>query len=273
MKEYFYLNGEVVTSDKAFLHVTDLGLLRGYGIFDFFRAIDGQPVFMEDHLNRFERSAALMRLTIPESRERLREIVFELVKLNNQPLLGIKFVLTGGYSPDGFVPTTPNLAVVAKPFKFAEPKKGMKLLSVEHQRELPEIKTTNYIMPIWVLPQMQAIGADDVLYHKDGFVTESSRSNIFVIKNDKIITAQKGVLHGITRKHILDFARQHFEVEERDLSVEEFWAADEVFTCGSTKRIVPITHVDQKPFGDGNIGKTTEKLQVLFMEHELANGH
>ena len=95
MQEFIYLNGEILPAEKAQLHVSDLGLLRGYGIFDFFRSIDGQPVFMEDHLDRFENSAKLMGLPIPESRDKLREIIYEIIRLNPQKLLGVKMIMTG----------------------------------------------------------------------------------------------------------------------------------------------------------------------------------
>ncbi|PWK28349.1 D-alanine transaminase/branched-chain amino acid aminotransferase [Arcicella aurantiaca] len=267
-----YLNGEILPSEKAQIHVSDLGLLRGYGIFDFFRAIDGQPIFIEDHLDRFENSARLMRLPIPESRERLREIILEIIRLNPHPLLGVKMVMTGGYSEDGYTPSEQsNLIVMGKPFEFKPADIGMKLMSMEYRREIPEIKTLNYIVPIRAIQQMKAQGADDLLYYRDGKISESSRSNIFIIKNEKIITPVDGALFGVTRKHILNFAKKHFIVEERDVTVQEFWEADEVFTTGSTKRIVAITKTDNQVFSDGKVGRITKKLQELFLEEEKAN--
>ena len=267
-----YLNGEILPSEKAQIHVSDLGLVRGYGIFDFFRAIDGQPIFIEDHLDRFENSARLMGLPIPESRERLREIILEIIRLNPHPLLGVKMVMTGGYSEDGYTPAEQsNLIVMGKPFEFKPADVGMKLMSMEYRREIPEIKTLNYIVPIRAIQQMKAQGADDLLYYRDGKISESSRSNIFIIKNEKIITPVDGALFGVTRKHILNFAKKHFSVEERDVTVQEFWEADEVFTTGSTKRIVAITKTDNQVFSEGKVGRITKKLQELFLEEEKAN--
>ena len=268
-----YLNGEILPSQKAQLHVSDLGLLRGYGIFDFFRAIDGQPVFIEDHLDRFENSAKLMGLPIPESRDRLREIIHEIIRLNPHKLLGIKMIMTGGYSEDGYTPSLKsNLVVMGKPFEFKPADVGMNLMSMEYRREIPEIKTLNYIVPIRALQQMKSMGADDVLYYKDDKISESSRSNIFIVKNEKIITPLDGALFGVTRKHILNFAKNHFIVEERDVSIQEYFEADEVFTTGSTKRIVAITKTDSHIFGNGKVGNITEKLQNLFLEEEKNNG-
>ena len=269
MQNFIYLNGEILPTEKAQLHVSDLGLLRGYGIFDFFRAIDGQPVFIEDHLDRFENSAKLMHLPIPESRDRLREIILEIIRLNPHKLLGVKMIMTGGYSEDGYTPSPKsNLIVMGKPFEFKPADVGLKLMSMEYRREIPEIKTLNYIVPIRAIQQMKTVGADDVLYHQNGKISESSRSNIFIVKDEKIITPLDGALFGVTRKHILNFAKNHFEVEERDVSTQEFFEADEVFTTGSTKRITAIIETDNQEFSNRKVGNITKKLQVLLLEDE-----
>lgn len=270
MKEYNFLNGQILLSEEAKIHVSDLGLLRGYGIFDFFRAVNGKPVFMDDHLDRLENSARLMGLPIPESRERLKEIILELIELNPHDLLGIKVVMTGGYSPDGYTPAEPsNLMIIPKPFIFKPADIGMKLMTYEYSREIPEIKTLSYISPIRVLPKMREAGADDLLYHLNGDISESSRSNIFIIKDRKVITPKDGVLYGVTRKYVLELCREYFEVEERDVTLKETLEADEVFTTGSTKRVVAISQIDNTIFNDGKIGKQTRKIQSLFLEREL----
>ena len=178
-------------------------------------------------------------------------------------------IMTGGYSEDGYTPSSKsNLVVIGKSFEFKPADIGMKLMTLEYRREIPEIKTLNYIVPIRAIQQMKAVGADDVLYYKDGKISESSRSNIFIVKDKKVITPLDGALFGVTRKHILNFAKNHFEVEERDVTTQEFWEADEVFTTGSTKRIIAITQVDNQVFSDGKVGTITKKLQALFLEEE-----
>jgi len=112
-----YLNGQYLPKEEAALNVADLAILRGFGIFDYFRYADGKPRFIEDHLDRFFRSAKLLELEMPVSRDQLRATVYELIQRNEQPEGGIRFVLTGGYSPDGYTPTTPNLIAMGYPFK------------------------------------------------------------------------------------------------------------------------------------------------------------
>jgi branched-chain amino acid aminotransferase len=269
MKEYVFMNGSFMNAADAHISVNDLGLLRGYGIFDFFRAIDGKPIFLEDHLARFQASATLMNLEIPVTIDQLRQIINDIIKLTDQPLLGVKVILTGGESLDGYTPASQSmLLVTCKPFSFKDATMGMKLMTLDHQRDIPTIKTLNYIVPIRAIPAMKAMNADDVLYHSNGFITELSRSNIFIIKNQTLITPATGILYGVTRKHVLAIAKQQMAVEERNISLEEFWQADEVFTTGSTKRIIAITQVDNQAFSTGKIGKTTQALQDIFLSYE-----
>jgi D-alanine transaminase/branched-chain amino acid aminotransferase len=124
------------------------------------------------------------------------------------------------------------------------------------------------MVPIRALQAMKLVGADDVLYHKDGRISESSRSNIFIVKNEKISTPLDGALFGVTRKHVLNLAKNHFEIEERNITTQEFWKSDEVFTTGSTKRIIAITQTDNQVFSAGRVGLITKKLQDLFLEEE-----
>jgi branched-chain amino acid aminotransferase len=240
-------------------------LLRGYGIFDFFKAIKGEAIFIEDHLDRFESSAQKMHLIVPESRDTLRAAILKIIDKNSHPTLGVKMVLTGGYSEDGYAPAPQsNLIILGKPFVAQNPVKPQKLMTVKFQRELPDIKTTNYLTPIWNLGKMRAMGADDVLYHNDGCILESSRSNVFIIKGKTVVTPKTDILYGISRKHILERAAREFEVEQRPISLAELFTADEVFLSSSTKRVAPVIGVDDCVFSGGVVGKITSRISELM---------
>jgi len=251
LEEYSFINGDVIPVAEAKLNINDLALLRGYGVFDFFRVIDGKPIFLEDYLDRFKNSLKGLGLITNFTRQYLTDHIYELVRLNNHPLLGIKMVCTGGYAFDGYTPTSSNLFMLARPFSFHPYENGIRLMTVHHQRELFHVKSINYLTPISLLPKMKAIGADDVLYFKDGYITESSRSNIFIIKNGILITPEHGMLNGVTRKRILAFAREIMPVEVRLVTLKEANTADEVFLSASTKRISPVIGIDDNTFQSG----------------------
>ena len=162
-KEYAFVNGDIMPIKKATIGITDLGLLRGYGIFDFFRAIDGKTIYLENHLDRFERSMRFMSMESPFSRAELRENILKIAELNHAPLLGIKMIATGGYSPDGYTPTTPNILIMGKPFAIPPFEKGLKLMLFDHVRDMSEVKTLNYSFPISQMLTLSKNGFDDVL--------------------------------------------------------------------------------------------------------------
>ena len=264
----YILNDKIIDEDKAFVHVSDLALLRGYGVFDFFRLVELQPLYLEDHLARFFRSADALRLKCPIGRKRLRSMIFEMIATNKIQNSGIRIVLTGGASETGYSIGKPTLFVMNEPINalpedhFA---KGIKLILHEYIRDLPEVKSINYLTGIYKLPDIKKHHAMDLLYHWNGKISEVTRSNFFIIdKKGKIVTPQSGVLKGINRKHVIGMAKKHFEVEERDLHLTELSTVKEAFITGTTKKIMPVCQIDDITVGDGNPGPVTMKLQQQY---------
>ena len=266
----FIINDQIIDHDKAFVHVSDLAILRGYGVFDFFRTVGLQPVFFEDHIDRFFRSANILRLKCPVKKETLKSMILKLISQNKIENSGIRMVLTGGESSNGYAIGEPKLIVTNEPLTpipkehFSE---GVKLISYEYLRDIPEVKTTNYLMGIYNIPEIIASGAVDQLYHWQGKISELTRSNFFIIdQNNKIITAADGVLKGVNRKYVLDIARQKFDVEERDVYMEELTSAKEAFITGTTKLIIPVRQIDDVVIGNGKRGSVTKDLQNMFKD-------
>jgi len=271
MIKYYNVNGEIVPIEKAVINVKDLGFLRGYSVFDFFRIFKGQPVFIEDHLARLERSTNELGLELPYSKAELVEKIIALAKANQMETGGIKIIITGGYSLDGFLPTKPNFVMLASKLTTYEESvytKGIKLMAYEYTRETPYTKTTNYLKPISIQKEIKAAEAFDVLYHDGVYISESARSNFFIVNHEgTIITPDKDALEGITRKHVLEVAKKHFKVEIRPLSIKETMAAREAFMTSSTKGVMPVRQVDFWRINKGIIGETTKQLIELFRQH------
>ena len=264
----YILNDKIIDEDKAFVHVSDLALLRGYGVFDFFRLVELQPLYLEDHLARFFRSADALRLKCPIGRKRLRSMIFEMIATNKIQNSGIRIVLTGGASETGYSIGKPTLFVMNETIN-ALPEdhftKGIKLILHEYIRDLPEVKSINYLTGIYKLPDIKKHHAMDLLYHWNGKISEVTRSNFFIIdKKGKMVTPQSGVLKGINRKYVIGMAKKHFEVEERDLHLTELSTAKEAFITGTTKKIMPVCQIDDITVGDGNPGPITMKLQQEY---------
>ncbi len=268
-----YINKEFVPIEKAGVSVTDLLVQRGYGIFDYLRVSDNKPLFLEDHLERFYNSANTMRLQVKESKEEVLEKVYELIKMNNLSYSGIRLLIGGGDSADGYTIFEPSLMIIQQPIPTPPDimnLQGIRLASFEYQRQLSRVKTTDYLMAIHLQPWMKEHGADDILYYSEGIVRECPRSNFFIIKNGTIITASNKMLLGITRKNILRIASENnIPVEERDFTMEELKTADEAFISSSTKRITAVRQIDDYILPAITEQSIAFKLFALLKEREL----
>ncbi len=267
-----FYNTAFFEEDDLSLKVTDLSIQRGFAVFDFFRTKDFIPLFLSDYLERFYNSISLMQLEPPCSQKELTSIIRELIAKNNIAESGIKLLLTGGYSADGYTPSTPNLIITQQHVtlttaeKFAE---GIRIITWDYQRELPEVKSINYMMGVWLQRKVKEKQAADVLYHKNGIITEFPRSNVFIVTAEQtVVTPAENILPGITRKKLLELAGQQYRVETRDVHLDEVKNAAEVFTTSTTKRILPITRVDDQLIGNGKPGPVTMALNQAFVQLE-----
>lgn len=270
-----FLNGNFINYSDASLHISDLGLLRGYGIFDFFRTTGNAPLFLDDHLNRFYASAKTVRLQVPIDREKIAAAIDELIRRNALDFSGVRLLLTGGYSEDGYLPTgKANLVITQQrmlPTSIDNFEKGISLVSYEHVRELPRVKSLNYLTGIHAQPLLAEHNADDVIFHSGGRVSECPRNNIFLVDSDsRIFTPERDVLFGITRKHILAMDLEGFTIAAADFSLQDLLNAREVFITSTTKRVMPVVRVDGKTIGNGRPGAVTRRVYKNFLNIENA---
>jgi len=250
---YCFAQNQISLLESAGVPVGDLLVQRGYGIFDYLRVANNKPLFIEAHLDRLFNSAKIMRLTIAQSKEDLKKIIAELIEKNNIPFSGIRLIIAGGDAPDGYTITAPHLIIIQQPLD-APPShiatKGIHLVSHFYQRQLAEVKTTDYLMAVYLQAWMKSQGGDDILYYNNDSVSECPRSNIFMISQDNtIVTPANNMLKGITRKNIIAVAEaHHLKIEQRDISLAEIKQAKEVFITSSTKRITPVAGLDDQKF-------------------------
>ena len=266
-QNYCYLNGDILPVRDAHIHISDLGLLRSYAVFDYFRTYNSKPFMLADHLDRFRNSANELRLPIELTDEQMASIIDELIHRSEAVDVGIRMVITGGYSLDSMAVTEPNFMIILEELPVMSEEvytKGVGLKTYEYLREAPVIKSTHYLNAIKLQPLKEKYGVWDLLYYYEDAVLESPRNNFFVFKDKVLITARDHVLRGVTRKKILELAGGVFEVEERKLTLEELWEADEAFISGTTKHIIPVVKIDGKSIGIGEVGECTKKLIKVF---------
>jgi branched-chain amino acid aminotransferase len=269
MMLYHHINGALTDTHAAAIGLNDLGLLRGYGIFDFFLVKNKQPLFFQDYMDRFSRSADLLGLELPFSREDTYDHIQELLDANQLSDAAIRLVLTGGYADDSYTPSSPNYIIMQHPTPTVpEPyyTKGIKLMSYPFERELPEIKSTNYLTGIRIRNLLKQAGAPEVLYHNGASISESARSNFFIVTNEGVlVTPEEKILHGITRKQILRLAQDlQIPTETRTLLLSELPKAREAFLTSTTKGVLPVTQIDDITIGNGTPGPISHQLMQAF---------
>jgi len=266
--KYVFINDRYIEAAQASLFITDLTIQRGYGIFDFCKTIGNKPVFLANHLERFFHSASKMHLDPGYNATELEDILITLIHKNDMGDSGIKITLTGGYSPDGYMIGKPNLVITQQPLelKLSMDQKGISLVTYAHQRQLPEIKTLDYLMAIWLQPFIKEHHADDVLYHHNGLVNECPRANFFIVtKEEEIITAKNNILKGVIRKNVLKLDHPEFMISQRDFTLADLRNAKEAFITSTTKHIMPVVSIDGNPISGGMPGVITEQLSNLLL--------
>lgn len=268
----YYVNGAFVPADQAGVSFNDTGFVRGYGVFDFLRTYGPIPFRLHDHILRLERSAAAIELPLPWSTGQIEEIVHQTLAHNPTAQdVSIRIVVTGGYSAGFLMPgNQPSLFVMLADITPNPPEtyaQGATLVSVDHERFMPSVKSLNYITAIMALKQAKQAGAVEALYRtKDGFLTECTTSNFFVFKDGTLITSDWGVLDGVTRRVALEIAEDVCPIAYRAISYAELGEMDEAFITSTTKEIMPIVRVDDVVIGDGKVGPNTQRLMSIWLE-------
>jgi len=265
-----YLNGKWVTEKDLMISALDIAVLRGFGIFDFLRTYGTKPFRLDEHVDRFFRSAKIMGIKPVKSKKEIIDIVHKGIKLNKFENIQIKIVQTGGVSPDGFTPSAkPNFFILFQKAAIYPPElysKGIKLLTSGIMRQIPQAKTINYMASIVEVQKAMKQGAKDILHTDEkGNIYEATRSNFYAIKNGNLITARDGILLGITRNAILDLAdKLKIPKEFRFLNKSELSSINEAFISNSSQEIAPVVAIDRTKIGNGKVGRLTKILLREF---------
>ena len=276
MKKFCYLNGKILPTDRARITLTNLGLLRGYGVFEYLVTYHGRLFCWSEHFARLTNSAKQLGMKVPLASGMAADIIQKLIAKNKLPEAGIKLVLTGGPSPDGITrrPDSSTFFILAGPRPHYPEKlytHGARVITAAYQREFPTIKSTNYQMALALQPRQKRARAVEILYTRDGLITECSRSNFFIFKNNTLITPKADILPGITRRIVLQFAKDKFKIEQRPLRLAELKSASEAFLTSTDREVMPVVKVDNLVIDSGRVGSNTRALIIAFRAYTASH--
>ena len=258
------INDKLVDSTEAALSIYSLGLNRGYAVFDYFRIVDGQFRFFDDHLARFSNSIRWSGIPCAYNIDEIRQKIIALKNKNGVENGFVRITLVGGTSMDfASIPAESDLIIAVGESKsggIKQEKSGVQLISKHYQRSIPHIKTTDYFFVQMHRKEMLAANAVDILYYSE-FITETSRANVFFVKNDTLYTPKSNILEGITRKNVLSL---YPDAVLSDISMDQLSDFDEAFICSSTKEITPVLKIDDLVIGNGQVGSKTREVMKGF---------
>lgn len=269
--------GNFYPPEQAKISVFDVGLQRGYGVFEVMRTYQGQPFRLEDHIDRLFSSAKAIKLDLPWDKKTLVKKVHKVLCATEEKELSLKLMVTGGEERGRMEPADPNLVIFSKPLSpypdslYAE---GAKVITTQKTPFLPAVKSLNYLHSFIARREAYDQSAHETLFlDQEGYVLEGTTSNIFVVRgNSTLLTPEEDILPGVTRKFVIEIASLlQLEVQQRKIPFSELFQAQELFLTSTVREIMPVVKVDGREIGSGLPGEITGGL--LNKYRELAPEH
>jgi len=265
-----FINGQIISAEKACISVFDRSFLYGDGVFETLRTYNDNIFLLDQHIERLYISAKLIRLEIPWSKEWIKEAALKTV-IENKGLndLILRITISRGVQKGGVLPEkniVPTIVLTTREIEDGRIKDSWKVIISTIRRNDkraidPLAKSANFLNNILAGLEGQDAGADEsLMLNIDEKVTEGTVSNVFIVKEDVIITPPitDGLLRGITRDQVILLAKRgSLALIEKSIKIDDLYGADEIFLTLSSQGIVPVTEIDRNMMTVGNI---TEKL-------------
>lgn len=281
-EQKIYLNGTLLSKEKAVVSVYDHGLLYGDGVFEGIRVYSSRVFKNQEHVERLYESARAIRLEIPISPDEMTKAIAETVAANNIVDGYVRLVITRGAGSLGLDirrTSDPQVIIIADTISLYPEElyeNGLKIITAStirnHPSALsPRIKSLNYLNNIMAKVEGTDAGCLEALMlnHK-GEVSECTGDNLFIVKKGILKTppTDAGILDGVTRNVVMELAREAgIEVVETNMLKHDIYVADECFLTGTAAEVIPVVELDKRPIGDGTPGEITKQLRKLFQAY------
>lgn len=283
MNRIVYVNGAYMPEQEATVSIFDRGFLMADGVYEVTSVLQGKLIDFEGHTQRLKRSLDALDMAMPMPIDELLGVHRELVARNGIEEGMIYLQVTRGSAGDrdfAFpdpeeTPVTLVMFTQNKPGLADSPaaKTGIKVISIDDIRwGRRDIKTVQLLYPSMGKMMAKKAGADDAWMVQDGFVTEGTSNNAYIVKNGQIITRalSNDILHGITRSAVLRFAEEaQMELVERNFTIDEAQSADEAFVTSASTFVMPVVEIDGQTLGAGMPGPIAARLREIYLEESL----
>jgi len=283
MNRTVYVNGEYLPETEAKVSIFDRGFLMADAVYEVTSVLGSKLIDFDGHIVRLQRSLDELEINNPHTREEWLNIHRELVRTNDLVDGGIYLQISRGApndrdfvwpDPETTIPTV-VLFTQSKPGLANSPsaQTGIKVISIEDIRwGRRDIKTVQLLYPSMGKMMAQKAGADDAWMVQDGYVTEGTSNNAYIVKDGVIITRalSNNILHGITRAAVLRFADEaQMKIEERNFTIEEAQQADEAFITSASAFVTPVVELDGQKISSGAPGSVVPRLREIYLEESM----
>jgi len=282
-----YIDGEFYDKENAKISVFDHGLLYGDGVFEGIRFYNGRVFRLEEHIDRLFDSARAIALNIGLEKSAVIEATLETIRQNNLQDGYIRLVVTRGVGDLGLNPMLcpkASMFIIASKITLYSAEKyqnGLEVVTcatrrITHGALSPMVKSLNYLNNVMAKIEAQNAGAGEgLMLNEQGFVSECTGDNIFIIKNGAISTPPiaAGALAGVTRAVVFDLAAEFgIPIREPMMTRYDIFTADECFLTGTAAEVIPAVKLDTRLIGDGKPGPITQRLIGRFRELTATTG-
>ena len=251
------INGKLYPQNQAKISVLDHGLTIGDGIFETLRASPKIHKFNE-HFTRLQHSAKAIKLPITITKQQLKQQIQATLKANHLNQARIRVTITRGIGPAGLSTNCHHASTIITASELKKmPKTGIKAITVNLHRPNPEVKSLSYLPNVLANQKARKQKATEaILINHNQEATEGSFSNLFIVRNNTLITPKTGILKGITRQEIIALAESNnIKTKETTITKKQLLQAEEIFITFTTQGIIPITQINKRTVPVGTITK------------------
>ena len=276
MSRTVYVNGEFLPESEGKVSIFDRGFLFADGVYEVTAVVNGKLVDYDPHMQRLERSLSELRIAWPCTKDALKAMHLEIAKRNGLTEGIIYMQITRGAADRTFnfpMDAKPTLIAFTQVMQLVDNPNAVKGVAVVTIADLRwarrDIKTVMLLAPVLGKQEAYEKGAQEAWMVEDGFITEGTSSNAYIVKDGKVITRglSNAILAGCTRRSLFQLAQeQGIVIEERAFTADEAYAADEAFLTSASQFVMPITEIDGHRIGGGQPGPVVRKLRELFLQ-------
>jgi len=273
-----YLNGEFLPAEEARIPVLDRGFIFGDGVYEVIPSYSGRPFRLKQHLLRLDNSLSAIKLANPLTIARWSALVRRIVGLHPWQDQAIYLQVTRGVAkrdhafPSTTVPTVFMMASQLSPPDRTLVSRGCACVSAIDNRWLRcDIKSTSLLGSVLMRQRAAEAGCLECIMFRDGYLSEASSSNVFVVHRGVISTPPNNhlVLPGTTSDVVMELARiAKIALVRREVSLDEVRAADEIWVTSATKEVLAVTRLDGKPVGKGKPGPVFKRIYALYQSYK-----